>query len=565
MQHLPRILCFLALVSLSSTSLQALTVGAYWAFQIEQDVGPPGAGYSSFGNFSEAVNVTNWPNETPIFSYSGSKKTIFNNYGSDYNAYNGSIWGRGKAIGWNTASAPSTGNSFQVTIDSTGIEDISARFIYRLNGVRSSAGLVTAFSEFEYSVGGGGFISVPGVSLALSNNGSYNNNEWVADLSAVTAIENAGIVTLRWTFPDLIETSGKQIRLDNLELLGSYDTINYTSSSAELLELRTLVGNYTPSTFAANVISYSLSGADANDFEISNGELTFKDEPIYTNQSSYSVVVEMTDLQDPSRVEHETVTVTILKSAAITSRERHHPAGQYNVLFIPIDDLRPLLNVYGEDDPLKPITIHGESGTPNFDRLAASGVTFLNAHCQQAICTASRASFLTGLRPDSTRNWALETSFREVMPNVVTLPEHFKNQGYTTYAVGKVFHGQTSSKQDDNHASGADSWSEGWHNPSDGLYNFYERGDNSEVWNTWNKTTGANSNNRSATDVGEYKRDGLTPIEDSDYKDGRAAELAIEKIAEYALNGIRFFIGLGFQKPHLPFNAPKVYWDLYDP
>ena len=65
--------------------------------------------------------------------------------------------------------------------------------------------------------------------------------------------------------------------------------------------------------------------------------------------------------------------------------------------------------------------------------------------------------------------------------------------------------------------------------------------------------------------MGEYKRDGLTPIEDSDYKDGRAAELAIEKIAEYALDGTRFFIGLGFQKPHLPFNAPKAYWDLYDP
>ena len=565
MQYLPRIFCFLVIVSLSSLGVQALTVGAYWAFQTEQDVGPAGAGYSSFGNFSAAVNVTNWPNGTPIFSYSGSIKTTFNNYGSDYTAYDGSIWGRGKAIGWNTASAPSTGNSFQVTLDSTGVEDISARFKYRLNGVRSSAGLVTALSALEYSVDGGGFISVPGVSLALNNNGDWGD-EWSADLSAVTAIENAGLITLRWTFPDLIQTSGKQIRVDNLEIVGSYNSVNNTSSSAEHLELRTSVGNYSPSTFAANTVNYTLSGADANDFEISSGgALAFKSAPLYANQSSYSVVVEMTDSQDPSKVEHETVTVTILKSAAITSRERHHPAGQYNVLFIPIDDLRPLLNVYGEDDPLKPTTIDGESGTPNFDRLAASGVTFLNAHCQQAICTASRASFLTGLRPDTTRNWALETSFREVMPNVVTLPEHFKNRGYTTYAVGKVFHGQTSSKQDDNHSSGADSWSEGWHNPSDGRFNFYEIGNNPSVWNTWNKTDGANSSNRSATDVGEYKRDGLTPIEDSDYKDGRAAELAIEKIAEYALDGTRFFIGLGFQKPHLPFNAPKVYWDLYDP
>ena len=75
----------------------------------------------------------------------------------------------------------------------------------------------------------------------------------------------------------------------------------------------------------------------------------------------------------------------------------------------------------------------------------------------------------------------------------------------------------------------------------------------------------ADSSNVSATDVGEYKRDGVTAIEDSDYKDGRAAELAIEKIAEYAISGETFFLGLGFQKPHLPFNAPKAYWDLYDP
>jgi iduronate 2-sulfatase len=353
--------------------------------------------------------------------------------------------------------------------------------------------------------------------------------------------------------------------VDNLELVGYYSSSNYTNSSAELLELRTLVGNYTPSTFAANSVSYSLSGADANEFEISGGALTFKSPPVHANQSSYSVVVEMTDSQDSSRVEHETVTVSILKSAAITSRERHHPAGQYNVLFIPVDDLRPLLNVYGEDDPLKPITINGESGTPNFDRLAASGVTFLNAHCQQAICTASRVSFLTGLRPDTTRNWNLESKFRDIMPNVVTLPQHFSDNGYKTYGVGKIFHGQTNSQQDDDHSTGADSWNEGWQNPGNGRFNFYERGNNLNVWNTWDKAAMSNSSSVSATDVGEYKRDGVTKIEDSDYKDGYAADLAIEKIAEYAISGEPFFLGLGFQKPHLPFNAPKDYWDLYDP
>jgi arylsulfatase A-like enzyme len=548
-------------MSLSSAAAQAQTVGAYWAFQIEQEAG---SNYSNFGTFSEAVNVTNWANGEPSFAYSGSRKTIFDNYGSDYTAYDGSTWGRGKALAWNADSLPSTGNSFQVTLDTTGVEGISARFEYRLNGVQSSAGLVTALSAFEYSVDGGGFISVPGVSLALNNNGTYNN-EWSADLSTATAIENAGSITLRWTFPDLIQTSGKQIRVDNLELVGSYSSGNNTNSSTELLELRTLVGNYTPSTFAANAVSYSLSGADANDFEISGGALTFKSAPVHANQSSYSVVVEMTDSQDPSKFEHEPVTVSILKSAAITSRERHHPPGQYNVLFIPVDDLRPLLNVYGEDDPLKPVTINGESGTPNFDRLAASGVTFLNAHCQQAICTASRVSFLTGLRPDTTRNWSLESKFRDIMPNVVTLPQHFSDNGYKTYGVGKIFHGQTNSQQDDDHSTGADSWNEGWQNPGNGRFNFYERGDNPNVWNTWAKYAESNSSSVSATDVGEYKRDGVTKIEDSDYKDGHAADLAIAKIAEYAISGEPFFLGLGFQKPHLPFNAPKDYWDLYDP
>ena len=562
MPRLPRIFCFLVLMSLSSAAAQALTVGAYWAFQIEQEAG---SNYSNFGTFSEAVNVTNWPNGEPSFAYSGSRKTIFDNFGSDYTAYDGSTWGRGKALAWNASAGSSTGNSFQVTLDTTGVEDISVRFGYRLNGVQSSAGLVTALSAFEYSVDGGGFISVPGVSLALNNNGTWGD-EWSADLSTATAIENAGLVTLRWTLPDLAQGANQQIRVDDLELIGSYSLGNYTNSSTELLELRTLVGIYTPSTFSANAVSYSLSGVDAADFDISSsGELTLINAPVFANQSSYSVVIEMTDSQDPSNFEQEAVTLSILKSAAITSRERHHPAEQYNVLFIPVDDLRPLLNVYGEDDPLKPITINGESGTPNFDRLAASGVTFLNAHCQQAICTASRVSFLTGLRPDTTRNWNLESKFRDIMPNVVTLPQHFSDNGYKTFGVGKIFHGQSNNHQDDDHITGADSWNEGWQNPSNGRFNFYERGDNPNVWNTWDKAAMSNSSSVSATDVGEYKRDGVTKIEDSDYKDGHAADLAVAKIAEYAISGEPFFLGLGFQKPHLPFNAPKDYWDLYDP
>ena len=544
-----------------ATSAKATEVGAYWAFQEEsQGAGPADA------TFTENVSVNTWPSGIPSFSYAGSRTWNFGNYGPNHTPFDGSpSWIPGRAFGWNVNRGASTGNTFQITLNTTDIEDLNVKLRYRLNGTQTSSGAVEGFSAFEYSVDGEAFISVPGVSLSLVNDTNYNNF-WQADLSAVMAIENTGLVTLRWTLPNLVQGSSKQIRMDDLEVTASFDPVTYTSSSIELLELRSFVGTYSPISFAARYVNYGLSGADAADFDISSsGELTFKDGPFYSSQP-ITVVVEMSDSTRPWKVEYETVSITVLKSAAITTRERYHPTGEYNVLFIPVDDLRPLLNVYGEDDPLRPITINGDSGTPNFDRLAASGVTFLNAHCQQAICTASRVSFLTGLRPDTTRNWNLETNFRDIMPNVVTLPQQFSKNGYKTYGVGKIFHGQNSSKQDDNHSSGADSWNEGWENPSAGRFNFYERGDNPEIWNTWDKTaTAGDPSNVSATDVGEYKRGSMNKIEDSDYKDGRAAELAVEKIAEYASDGALFFLGLGFQKPHLPFNAPKDYWDLYDP
>ncbi len=576
MLRLPSTLCivYFFATALVAHAAQWTEVGAYWAFQVENGgVGPTNA------TFTEIVSVNTWPSGTPSFSYAGTRKTNqgMGNYGANQTAFDGSVWVPGRAFGWYVSNTgqnndPSTGNSFEITLDTTGIEDLNVELRYRLNGTQTTSGQqVDGFSAFEYRLDGGVFTAVPGISLGLedaivqtgNNAGSSSyNNFWQADLSSLPAIENAGLITLRWTLPDLAAGNSKQIRMDDLEVTGSYSPITYT----ELLELRTSVGTYTPSTFTASAVDYGLSGADAADFDISSsGELTFINAPVYSSQANYEIVVEMSDPSDSSRIEHETVSVTILPSAAITTRDRHHPIGEYNVLFIPVDDLRPLLNVYGEDDPLRPITINGESGTPNFDRLAASGVTFLNAHCQQAICTASRVSFLTGLRPDTTRNWNLETNFRDIMPNVVTLPQQFNQSGYKTYGVGKIFHGQTSSKQDDDHSAGADSWSEGWQNPSTGRFNFYERGDNNSVWNTWDKTAVANSSSVSATDVGEYKRDGVTKIEDSDYKDGRAAELAVEKIAEYAIDGTPFFLGLGFQKPHLPFNAPKDYWDLYDP
>lgn len=101
-----------------------------------------------------------------------------------------------------------------------------------------------------------------------------------------------------------------------------------------------------------------------------------------------------------------------------------------NVLFIPVDDLRPELGCYGNTN-IK---------TPNIDRLAAQGVVFEQTYCQQAVCNPSRASLLTGLRPDSTEVWDLKRHFRDVLPDVVTLPQYFKENGYTSIGFGKTFH-----------------------------------------------------------------------------------------------------------------------------
>jgi iduronate 2-sulfatase len=217
------------------------------------------------------------------------------------------------------------------------------------------------------------------------------------------------------------------------------------------------------------------------------------------------------------------------------ARNRLLPESNYNVLFIPIDDFRVLIDAYGETEPLRP-------STPHMDKLADSGVSFANAHCQQAVCNASRASLMTGLRPDTTRCWKLQTFFRDTVGyDLKTIPQHFGDQGYTTHGIGKIYHSTNSNSQDDN-PSGSRSWNDGWFN-AQGPQDWYERP------------------NRSATDAGD--------VADNAYDDGVAADAGVAKIktyaADYHANGTPFFLAVGFKKPHLPFNAPKKYWDLYDP
>ena len=129
-----------------------------------------------------------------------------------------------------------------------------------------------------------------------------------------------------------------------------------------------------------------------------------------------------------------TVLLTLLVLAATAAAQDDaaaaRPPRAPNVLFVAIDDLRPELGCYGAEHAI----------TPHFDRLAATGQVFTDAHCQQAVCNPSRASLMTGLRPETLGVLDLRTDFRTRRPDAVTLSQHFGAHGYRTWAIGKIFH-----------------------------------------------------------------------------------------------------------------------------
>ena len=210
-------------------------------------------------------------------------------------------------------------------------------------------------------------------------------------------------------------------------------------------------------------------------------------------------------------------------------------AAQPNVLFIAVDDLRVELGCYG--------SAHVKS--PNIDRLASQGTLFERAYCQQTVCNPSRASLLTGMRPDTLRVWDLPTHFRQNKPHAVTLPQLFRLSGYHAQCVGKIFHNW---RQDD-WKGDAVSWSV----PSVLHYNSHG--------NDKPQVEGELPPNLASGNGGTECRD----VPDNAYFDGRIAEAAVETLQEISKRDEPFFLAVGFWKPHTPFNAPKKYWDMYDP
>lgn len=233
-----------------------------------------------------------------------------------------------------------------------------------------------------------------------------------------------------------------------------------------------------------------------------------------------------------------------------------------NILFIAVDDLKPILGCYGDNVVI----------SPNIDELAQRGTVFLNNHCQQAICAPSRASLLTGLRPDKTKVWDLKTIMRDFVPDILTMPEHFKNNGYETVAVGKLFDSRSVDKEKD-----APSWSIPFRTVNKTHFKSKEDGPSTggyqlprtkRIVDSLSKVGRKLKMNASEMrtllrDHGGRPTTEMLDTSDDNYNDGQLNINAKKLLKELGNREKPFFLAVGYQKPHLPFLAPKKYWDLY--
>lgn len=243
---------------------------------------------------------------------------------------------------------------------------------------------------------------------------------------------------------------------------------------------------------------------------------------------------------------------TLLMLIGITPRALAVPnqTTRPNVLLILVDDLKPSFGAYGDD------FVH----SPNLDALAARGMRFDRAYCNQAVCAPSRNNLMTGMRSTTLGIYGLGEFFRNKAPDAVTLPQYFMQHGYRAEGVGKVFHIGHGNINDDR------SWSVPFQKESpidyvleestggqltreEGLFENWGKGDPDK--NPWRLPRGAAWEK---ADVG-----------DDAYADGRIAAEGIRRLRAAAERNQPFFLALGFTKPHLPFCAPTRYWDLYDP
>ena len=217
-----------------------------------------------------------------------------------------------------------------------------------------------------------------------------------------------------------------------------------------------------------------------------------------------------------------------------------------NVLLLLVDDLKPSFGAYGES------WVH----SPNLDRLAARGMRFDMAYCNQAVCAPSRNNLLLGSRSTSTGIYSLGYHFRRALPDAVTLPQYFKQNGYHSAGIGKVFHIGHGNIDD------RFSWSVPFQPDKVIDYVLPE--------STGGQLTREEAyfSNQQLNQIRSLPRGAAweaAEVDDEAYADGRIASEGVQRLRDYYHSGQTFFLALGFTKPHLPFCAPKRYWDLYDP
>ena len=214
-----------------------------------------------------------------------------------------------------------------------------------------------------------------------------------------------------------------------------------------------------------------------------------------------------------------------------------------NILLLYIDDLRPELASFGVPQ------IH----SPNIDALAEKGIKFTNAYCNVPVCGASRASMLTGMLPTKNRFLDYKTFVEEETPEAVTLPQLFRKNGYTTISNGKIYHHLDDRETD---------WNEVWR-----PYAFDKNDQGLAPTDYWQLLW---KDYQNPTNISNYKNTDTGPayesadVTDSIYIDGLLTEKVIRDLKKLKKSGKPFFLSAGFISPHLPFNAPKKYWDLYD-
>lgn len=215
-----------------------------------------------------------------------------------------------------------------------------------------------------------------------------------------------------------------------------------------------------------------------------------------------------------------------------------------NVLFICIDDLKPLLGCYGA--PLV--------RTPHLDRLAARGLRFERAYANLAACAASRIALVTGIRPSSLGIYDLQTSFRAAAPDAVSLPQLFRRYGWHTASLGKVLHDSAVHRD-------PPSWSEpAWEPPGGFPEHLYALPKNKAMRRAAGTRTPGSRKLSGPRGPAVESAD----VPDQAYSDGLIADEAIRRLrAAAARPATPFFLAVGFVKPHLPFCAPRKYWDLY--